>query len=126
MTFLAGVPVGLLTANILVVNQVPDVEGDASTGKNHLVVTFGAERTPWVYGGILGLSLGAHIAIVLTSPAANMFWWLPAILLVGHGSFIVRHMVAHIGRRTLVRANEQTILLNILYGILFAGIIVLS
>ena len=121
-----GVPVGLLTANILVINQIPDAEGDASTGKNHLVVTLGPSRTPWLYGGILGLALAFHVLIVLMTPAANVFWWLPGVLLLGHGTYIVSYMVRHLNTRQLVHANVQTILLNILYGVLFAGIIVLS
>ena len=39
MAFLAGVPVGLLTAAILWINQFPDLQGDKSTGKHNLVVT---------------------------------------------------------------------------------------
>lgn len=126
LTFFLGIPVGLLTANILVINQIPDVDADASTGKNHLVVTFGAAKTPWLYGGILCLALAIHVAAVLITPAANIFWWLPAILLIGHGGYIVRYMTRHLEGRELVHANIQTILLNILYGILFAGIILLS
>ena len=38
---LAAVPIGLLTANILVVNNYRDVETDAATGKRTLVVRFG-------------------------------------------------------------------------------------
>ena len=36
-----GIPFGLLTTNILFINQFPDTSSDAKTGKNHLVVTFG-------------------------------------------------------------------------------------
>ena len=35
-----GIPFGFLTTNILFINQFPDAESDALTGKNHLVVTF--------------------------------------------------------------------------------------
>ena len=35
-----GIPFGLLTTNILFINQFPDAESDSKTGKNHLVVTF--------------------------------------------------------------------------------------
>ena len=36
-----SIPIGLLTTNILIINEFPDYEGDLKTGKNHLVVTFG-------------------------------------------------------------------------------------
>ena len=38
---LIRIPIGLLTTNILLINEFPDYEGDIKTGKNHLVVTFG-------------------------------------------------------------------------------------
>ena len=126
VAFLIGIPVGLLTANILVINQVPDVAADASTGKNHLVVTFGSRNTPYLYGTILAVAIGVHAWMAATDPRANMFWWLPALLLVVQGIRIVRHMVLHIDSRELVRANAQTIQLNILYGVLFAAVLLFS
>jgi 1,4-dihydroxy-2-naphthoate octaprenyltransferase len=122
--FLVGIPVGLLTANILVINQIPDVEADASTGKNHLVVTFGTRRTPYVYGGILGLALVVHLWLAATTPEATWLWWLPGVLLAGYGTYIIQYMVRHLEQRTLVHANVQTIQLNLVYGLLFAGVIV--
>ena len=38
---LIGIPMGILTTNILLINEFPDMKSDAMTGKNHLVVTFG-------------------------------------------------------------------------------------
>ena len=122
--FLIGVPVGLLTANILVINQIPDVDADASTGKNHLVVTLGTRRTPYLYGGILGLALVVHLYLAAAAPQATWLWWLPGVLLALYGTYIVQYMVRHLEQRTLVHANVQTIQLNILYGLLFAGVIV--
>jgi 1,4-dihydroxy-2-naphthoate octaprenyltransferase len=109
-----------------VINQIPDVEADASTQKNHLVVTLGVRRTPYVYGGILAVALLVHLWIAATIPQATWLWWLPAALLAIHGTYIVQYMVRHLERRTLVHANVQTIQLNILYGLLFAGIILFS
>lgn len=124
--FLMGIPVGLLTANILVINQVPDVDADASTEKNHLVVTLGVRRTPYLYGGILAAALLVHLWIAASIPQATWLWWLPAALLAIHGTYIVQYMVRHLEQRTLVHANVQTIQLNILYGLLFAGVILFS
>ena len=36
-----GVPIGLLTTNILFINQYPDQASDKKSGKNHLVVLLG-------------------------------------------------------------------------------------
>jgi len=122
--FVMGIPVGLLTANILVINQIPDVEADASTGKNHLVVTLGARRTPYLYGAILGVALLVHLFIAATWAEATWLWWLPGVLLAGYGAYIIQYMIRHLERRTLVHANIQTIQLNIVYGLLFAAVIV--
>ena len=122
-TFILGIPVGLLTANILIINQIPDIEADASTGKNHLVVTLGKDRTPWLYGGTLVVSTLIHGWMVLTLPMATTLWWLPFAMSVVYGAYIIRYMVRNLNRRELVHANVQTILLNIVYGAVFASII---
>ena len=44
-----GIPLGLLTTNILYINQFPDANSDAKTGKNHLVVTLGKKIARWGY-----------------------------------------------------------------------------
>jgi hypothetical protein len=46
------------------------------------------------------------------------------VLLAVNGAYIIQYMVRHLERRTLVHANAQTIQLNILYGLLFAGVII--
>jgi 1,4-dihydroxy-2-naphthoate octaprenyltransferase len=122
-TFFLGLPVGLLTANILIINQIPDIEADASTGKNHLVVTLGRDRTPLLYGGTLALSTFIHGWMVLSLPMATALWWVPFGMSVVYGIYIVRFMVRNLNRRELVHANVQTILLNIVYGAVFAAII---
>ncbi len=122
-TFFIGLPVGLLTANILIINQIPDLEADASTGKNHLVVTLGRDRTPWLYGGTLLASTLIHGWMVMTLPMATSLWWVPFGMSVAYGIYIVRYMVRYLNRRELVHANVQTIMLNIVYGAVFAAII---
>jgi 1,4-dihydroxy-2-naphthoate octaprenyltransferase len=122
-TFLIGIPVGLLTANILIINQIPDLEADRSTGKNHLVVTLGREKTPWLYGGTLLLSTLIHGWLVLTLPMASALWWVPFGMSVVYGAYIIRYMVRNLNKRELVHANVQTIILNVVYGAAFAAII---
>jgi 1,4-dihydroxy-2-naphthoate octaprenyltransferase len=122
-TFLIGIPVGLLTTNILVINQVPDTESDALTGKNHLIVTLGERRAPWIYGGVLLLSAVVHAWLIGQVPGASGLWWVPFAILVVYGAYIIRHIVRFLHSRELVHANVQTIMLNIVYGILFAGVL---
>ena len=55
--FLAGVPIGLLCANILVVNNVRDWETDRKAGKRTLAARFGRDFGVRLYDLNLGLSI---------------------------------------------------------------------
>jgi 1,4-dihydroxy-2-naphthoate octaprenyltransferase len=61
-----GVPIGLLAAAILVVNNVRDIETDRRAGKRTLAVRLGRERAVRVFAAMLAL---AYIALPL-------IWWL--------------------------------------------------
>jgi 1,4-dihydroxy-2-naphthoate octaprenyltransferase len=54
---LAGVPIGLLAANILVVNNYRDVETDAAAGKRTLVVILGRPAARAQFGASLLVAL---------------------------------------------------------------------
>lgn len=116
--FYFGIPVGLLTMNILLINQIPDTESDASTGKNHLVVTFGKKAAVVFYTlfflGAMGTT--AWLAMAYHKP------FLYAVVGVGlvYGGWIINYMRQHVLDRTLVKANVQTINMQIVLGILFA------
>ena len=49
----ASIPVGLLGAAILWINQFPDYEADRAVSKNTLVVRLGRERAVWGYVTLL-------------------------------------------------------------------------
>lgn len=59
---LAGVPMGLLAANILVVNNYRDAETDAAAGKRTLVVRFGRSFARAQFGISLALALLVPLA----------------------------------------------------------------
>jgi 1,4-dihydroxy-2-naphthoate octaprenyltransferase len=62
---LASVPIGLLAANILVVNNYRDVETDAAAGKKTLVVRFGraAARAQFVVSLLIALLVPVGFAL---------------------------------------------------------------
>jgi 1,4-dihydroxy-2-naphthoate polyprenyltransferase len=60
---LAAVPIGLLAANILLVNNYRDAETDAAAGKRTLVVRFGR--------GFARAQYGTSLAVALAVPAAE-------------------------------------------------------
>ncbi|MDX2064809.1 MAG: 1,4-dihydroxy-2-naphthoate polyprenyltransferase [Fimbriimonadaceae bacterium] len=70
IALIAGVPVGLLCTNILVVNNVRDVDTDRAAGKRTLVARFGRPFGVAEYAVNLGLSAVACLALVtlLRSP----------------------------------------------------------
>lgn len=116
--FFFGIPVGLLTTNILLINQIPDTEGDASTGKNHLVVTFGKKAAVVFYTlfFVASLATTGWLAMAYNKP------FLYAIIGIGviYGGWIINYMRQHVLERSLVKANIQTINMQIVLGILFA------
>lgn len=125
LAFLIGLPVGLLTANILLINEFPDAASDATTGKNHLVVTFGKERSTYIYLAILLMAFIANLAIVWLLPGLNI--WLVAVsfLSVAAGLLIFRHIRQHYEDRELVQSNKNTIMLSALTGLLTAVALIL-
>ena len=68
-----SVPVGLLAAAILVVNNVRDVETDRRAGKRTLAVRLGRERARRLYAGMVAVALVSPIVIWL---AGGLSAWL--------------------------------------------------
>ena len=116
---LIGLPMALLVMNILVINQFPDREADAASGKHHWVVRLGAEKAPWIYLGAVGLTA----VILLLSVAANLLpvWALLGLLPLGMafkaGLFLRQH--AH-QPQALEPAIKMTIGSMVLYGVLLS------
>lgn len=116
--FLFGIPAGLLTTNILVINQVPDIEGDAATGKNHLIVTFGKKSAVWIWGAVwlASTAFTGWLALGYNKPLL----WIPVIASVVYGAWIWTYMRKHILERSLVKANVNTIYMQIVVTVLMA------
>ena len=77
--FLAAVPIGLLTANILVVNNYRDMETDAVAGKRTLVVRFGRGFARAQFIGSLVIALVA-VPVILAVRDHNAWRLLPLAL----------------------------------------------
>lgn len=120
VAFVAGIPAGLLTANILLINEFPDAPSDAQTGKNHLVVTFGKRVSIAIYLAILLMAFLFHLLLVAMLPGENA--WLIAVAAASlvFGLRIVAQIRRHYDSRELVRSNVQTIALSALTGLLTA------
>jgi 1,4-dihydroxy-2-naphthoate octaprenyltransferase len=121
---LAAVPIGLLTANILVVNNYRDVETDTAAGKRTLVVRFGRGFARTQFVGSLVIAL-AVVPALLAWRDHNAWRLLPLALI----PMALRH-VARLKHRTL--AAEQIALLGdtgkllALYAVLLTAGLVLN
>lgn len=76
---LAATAIGLLAANILVVNNYRDVETDAPAGKRTLVVRFGRGFARWQYG--LSLAVAFAVPVLLLVRGYRVGCLLPLLLL---------------------------------------------
>ena len=70
----AGLGFALLVANVLYINQFPDLRADASVGKRTLVVRLGAANARWGYAAIGTLAYLWTLAMVSSGrlPAASL------------------------------------------------------
>ena len=118
-----GVPFGFLTTNILYINQFPDADSDAKTGKNHLVVTLGKKAARWGYLVILSLAFYSSVYLndllnVHENFNSNVFLVGNAVLYL-FGLSIFMKLLKNYQKRELVNANIQTIILQTLFCVFY-------
>jgi 1,4-dihydroxy-2-naphthoate octaprenyltransferase len=77
--FLVAVPIGLLAANILVVNNYRDRETDARAGKRTLVVRLGRRAARWQFGGALAVAFAVP-GLLFAFRGGNAWQLLPLLL----------------------------------------------
>ncbi len=114
----ASVPVGLLAAAILVVNNVRDVDTDARAGKRTIAVRLGAASTRDLYALLVGAALVAPILLKWSALAP------PSVLLAlgaALAAWAPLHVVRHGTGPALNRALAQTARLHLVYGALLAA-----
>lgn len=61
LSWLVAVVPFFQVSNLLLLNQYPDIEADASVGRNHFPIAYGVERSNLIYGLFV---LGTAVAIV--------------------------------------------------------------
>jgi 1,4-dihydroxy-2-naphthoate octaprenyltransferase len=114
---LAGIPIGLLVAAIVYMNEFPDHDGDKATGKDTLIVVFGPEKARL---GYVLLVAGAFVSIVVmaingTFPMLSLIA-LPAAYF---GFKAVQTLYEYYNDRLLLPANAGTINMHLVTGLLF-------
>ena len=120
---LAGIPIGLLVAAIVYVNQFPDHDGDKATGKNNLVVVFGPEKARVGYVFLVIGSFISIIALTLTKPESFPMLSLISLITSFYSVYTIKTLYKYYDNRLLQPANAGTIGLHFLTGLFFcAGI----
>ncbi len=120
----ASVPVGLLAAAILVLNNLRDIETDRAAGKRTLAVRLGARATRAQYVCCLAGAVAAPAALRLAGLLGSWFWlpWLAVPTMVG----LVRIVLRHDAAVALVGALKRTARLLLVYGALLAASLLLK
>jgi 1,4-dihydroxy-2-naphthoate octaprenyltransferase len=122
--FALAVPVGLLAAAILVVNNVRDLETDRRAGKRTLAVRLGRPRTRTVFGlMVYGAFLTAPIPWIAGSLSP---WLLLPLVLIPPAVELVRLVRTHSDGPTLNDALARTGLLQLGFCILLSIGLLLS
>ncbi len=117
--FIVGVPLGLLTAAILLINEFPDAYTDALAGKNHLVVSLGKARSRWVYVALVALVFA--VCVTLVSLGTFPVGALAALLAIPVAIRAIKVLFAHYQERELIKANAATVRLHLAVGLLLAA-----
>jgi 1,4-dihydroxy-2-naphthoate octaprenyltransferase len=118
--FALAIPVGLLAASILVVNNVRDIDTDRRAGKRTLAVRLGRQRARTLYSVMLLVAYVASIPIAFAlSP-----WVLLPVITLPLAARLARTVRAHVDGPTLNGALARTGMLQLAFCVLLsAGIL---
>jgi 1,4-dihydroxy-2-naphthoate octaprenyltransferase len=117
-----SVPVGLLAAAILVVNNVRDIATDTRAGKRTLAVRLGRNRARSLYAAMI---YGAFLALIPLAVAGSPWWLLPWILAPA-GVRLVGTVRRHADGPTLNATLARTGVLQLAFCVLLAAGIVIG
>ena len=118
--FFIGIPLGLLTTNILFINQFPDYESDKKTGKTNLVVIFGKKISRWIYLISNALIFVTLLLFIKVMPLEFPFFIKPPFYvglfcLLVYALYISVGLIKKYNSRDLVFYNIQTIYFQIIF-----------
>jgi len=115
--FLASIPIGLLVALILYINEFPDYEADRAVNKRHLIVRLGRKRASLGYPLIVA---GIYLSVII--PAALKIFPIMAllpILTLPIAIQAIRVALAYYDDPgKIIPAQAQTVLLHLSIGLL--------
>lgn len=124
--FLA-LPLGLLTAAILLLNEVPDRSADASVAKKTLVVRLGMSRSAWLYAGFFCIAYAGIVLGIFFGALPN---WSALSFLTLPGAFLLVRSLLHrkeqAEQNAFLSLSRGTVLLQISFSLLLLTGILLA
>jgi 1,4-dihydroxy-2-naphthoate octaprenyltransferase len=120
---LASIPIGLLVAAILWINEFPDMDADGAVGKRTLVLRLGYSRSIGVYVGMVAaayllLIIYALLAVFSVLPITSLAS-LVALLSLPFALKAVKVLRANYkDPHAIIPANANTIFLHLAFGVL--------
>lgn len=115
---LLSVPIGLLTTNILVINNLRDLPTDSVAGKRTLAVRLGDRTTRGQYALFMALAYTIPVALAFTDPARR--WLLLPLLTLPFTVGLLRAVLGGTSGRDLNIILKRTGQLLLLFGLLLA------
>ncbi len=119
VALMASVPLGLLIAAVLYINEFPDYEADRQVNKKTLVVLLGPERARYGYFALLFLTYGSLITFAAIGGLPT--WTVIALATAPLGAKATMVLMRHYREPyKLLPANGLTIIVHFATGILLA------
>ncbi len=117
-SFIASVPVGALSVNILVVNNLRDIEQDKIVNKRTLGVLFGESVLKWEYTLMILLS---YLVLLFFNLSLNydLYIYIP-ILTLPFSAILLKEIWFLKEKSMLNNTLEKTARFMIIYGLLFS------
>ena len=114
---IASLPVAILIAAVLYINQFQDMQADKSVGKRNLVVRLGKKRAAWIFGLVMLLPYAA-ITVAVSAGAVPLLSLLAlSALPVSVRAFMIAKKHYSDSRR-LVPANVLTIAAHFIVAVM--------
>jgi len=115
----ASIPVGLMIANILWINEVPDIKADTESGKKTLVARMGKRKAIRSFKAILILTYSAIIIGVLLDllPLLTLLALITIPLALGAAKSASDHVKKN---RPLIPANAGMVKIHLVAGLLLS------
>ncbi|HUP62544.1 MAG TPA: prenyltransferase [Thermoanaerobaculia bacterium] len=118
-----SIALGMLIANVLLINEIPDERADAQAGKRTLIVRLGRDRGET----LIGLVFANAFAIPLVVAAYGLIPFRVAAMLAGApAAALAMVMLTRTRTGPPVAAQALTLLTYVLTGTAFAAVILLS